>query len=124
MHDDITSAIAAAWERVRPRLERDPDELQRRLARRNGKLINSPPRAWCLAVRAADLRIEDVCAIFDISSRRRRELGLDDSACGDAAHPPQRVMLDSDALRRLCTPVRIPSPGLPAADVARLLGVS
>ena len=99
--NDITSAITAAWEKVRPRLERDPDELNRRLARRRAKLINSPPRAWCLAVRAADLRIEDTCAVFDLSSRRRQELGLDDSAF-DHAHPPQRVMLDSDALRQLC----------------------
>jgi hypothetical protein len=56
MHD-IERAIADAWKRISPRLERDTAELRRRLARRDAKLINQPPRAWCIALRASDSRL-------------------------------------------------------------------
>ena len=64
MEDDIQRAIDAAWLRIRPILDRDPDELRKRLARRQSALITNPPRAWCLAVRASDTRLGPYCHTY------------------------------------------------------------
>src|SRR5688500_3517291 len=61
--DDIQRALAAAWTKIRPRLARDQDELRRRLLRRRQALLQTPPRAWCLALRANDTRIGDATRV-------------------------------------------------------------
>jgi hypothetical protein len=104
--DDIQKALAEAWKRVRPVLERDPDELRRRLARRGLAVLQQPPRAWCLVVRAVDRRVDRYC------------LADPDPSCG------HQVLLDSDALARLCGPVRIAWPGQTIEEVCELLGVT
>jgi hypothetical protein len=54
----IPDLIRDVWERdIKPKLQADTDELNRRLARRRNGMMNRPPRAWCLAVRSADSRI-------------------------------------------------------------------
>src|SRR5437870_2951592 len=105
----IQQALAAAWRRVRPVLLADPDELRRRLVRRRSKLVESPPRAWCLAVRACDRRIQEYC--------------LDQPDIGNTSRPNQ-VRLDSAALRRLYASVFLTTPGLPVDVVAKMLGTS
>src|SRR5215211_3150658 len=104
--DEIQRALADAWRRVAPLLARDADARRRRLARRRSRLIESPPRAWCLAVRATDTRLDRSCI-----TRPRK----------DERH---QVLLDSADLKKLCAPVFLPRPGLAHSDVARLLGVA
>jgi hypothetical protein len=55
--EDLERNIREAWLRVRKDILNDPQELQRRLARRGMKALRRPPRAWCLAIRASDRRI-------------------------------------------------------------------
>ena len=55
--DELERSILDAWKRVGPAVLADPRELTRRLARRRTNIILHPPRAWCLAVRASDRRI-------------------------------------------------------------------
>src|SRR5688500_16729423 len=61
--DDVHAALLAAWERIRPTLERKLAELHRRLARRASALMRQHPRAWCLAIRATDTRLERLATI-------------------------------------------------------------
>lgn len=63
MSNDLPSIIAHIWEsKVLPKLLADPDELQVRLARRRAGMMRRPPRAWCVALRAADQRINPMTA--------------------------------------------------------------
>src|SRR4051794_17448574 len=105
--DDIAHALAAAWRRIRPTLQRTPAELRRRLARRAQALLRSPPRAWCLAIRASDTRLGSL-------------------SLSSILNPPSshRILVASEDLRRLCSPVRLDWPGESLADVARKLGVT
>jgi DNA-binding CsgD family transcriptional regulator len=57
MASDIDNALFVAWDRVLPLLKADPRELQRRLMRRRQPMLTRPPRAYCIAVRASDTRI-------------------------------------------------------------------
>src|SRR6266545_1489989 len=102
--DDIEQALRAAWDQVRPKLEQDPEKLRKRLARRQSRTMRKPPRAWCLAVRATDTR-------------------LDKETWKPKPQETNEVVLDSMMLRRLCAPVRIDPPGELLADVAKRLGV-
>jgi len=43
---DIDRLILEAWDRVWPWLKENPDELQKRLARRHSPTLTRPPRAW------------------------------------------------------------------------------
>src|SRR5687767_2771239 len=54
---EIDHALLDAWQKLKPWFERDPDELNRRLARRRSPTLMRPPREWCIAVRASDHRI-------------------------------------------------------------------
>src|SRR5215213_2501750 len=113
MHD-LASVLWEAWQRVRPRLLADREELRRRLARRKTMALRRPPRAWCLALRAGDTRLagwgcRDVCG--------------DSEGAGESARQ-QDVFLDADLLRRLCEPVRLEPPGETMHEVAAKLGVT
>src|ERR1051326_5151248 len=55
--DDLEHLILTTWRHLHPHLAKNPDELGRRLARRRSPFLASPPRPWCLAVRASDTRI-------------------------------------------------------------------
>src|SRR5438874_868644 len=54
---ELERAIREAWLNLRGKILNDPQELQRRLARRRMKSLTRPPRAWCIAIRASDRRI-------------------------------------------------------------------
>src|SRR5438067_216820 len=58
MDEEVEDVILDAWERVRPKLESDPVELAKRLARMRGASLSRPPRAWGLAIRSSDRRID------------------------------------------------------------------
>src|SRR4051794_12207301 len=111
--DDFAHLISAAWEKVRPRLERDPLELQRRLSRRHSKLINQPPRAWCIALRATDTRLAPF-QIHHSSFINHHSM----------QHRQHDVLLDSPAIKKLTRPIFLTSPGHPRAELAKLLGTT
>src|SRR5438094_266471 len=58
MLTDLEALIFDAWSRVEGRIEKDPAELAKRLSRRRLPAFLRPPRAWCLAIRASDRRID------------------------------------------------------------------
>jgi len=116
--DDLEQALIDAWERVRPQLLDDPDELHARLARRRLKVLRRPPRAWCLSVRAGDTRI----TAWDAELVPESAMDAD-----DPDHPGERlthdVTLDKRLMTRLAAPVRIAPGGEDAVVVAGKLGV-
>src|SRR4051812_43957176 len=68
--DDVELAIVNAWHAPTPTLARDPDELARRLARRDRiKLLGAPPRAGSPPPRASDTRLENVSRRGDRATR-------------------------------------------------------
>src|SRR5687768_8503161 len=115
--DDLEKLILQAADAILPTLT--PDQLRQRLPRRNTPTLQRPPPAWCLAVRANDLRISSWNAIL---------IPEDAADPRDLDHPgrvlPHTVTLDAKLLRQLCQPVRIEPPGQPHDDVARLLGTT
>jgi len=116
MHE-LDSALQRAWQRLASTILSDPDELAKRLARRRRAVLQRPPRAHCLALRACDSRLNEATAIIvnDYS-------GLTNS---DYPRPvPQLVTLDVKLIHTLCRPIHIAWPGEDAADVARKLGCS
>ena len=112
--DDLTAAILNAWSQVAPGLLANPDELQRRLARRQSKLFLRPLRAFCIAARANDLRINDTHALI------YPRTALDPRHTGRYAE--HTVALDKPLLERICASVKICPPGEPADHVAQKLG--
>src|SRR5687767_3732236 len=106
---DLDVALKEAAGRFREKVRRDPGELWKRLERRKRGMLSRPLRAWCLAVRAGDRRINGNWAIvtpgYAVEHRLEHE-----------------VVLDARLLRKVCRPVRIPFPGLPAREVAEMLG--
>ena len=112
--NDLDIALFNAWAKVAPKLLADPAELHRRLARRQSKLYRRPLRAWCVAARASDHRIDDTHAlIYPRTALDPRHTGL------LAEHT---VTLDKPLLERICASVRICAPGEPADHIARKLG--
>src|SRR6267142_2577054 len=116
--NDIGLLIMEAWDKLRPRIVGDSDELNRRLARRRSATLMRPPRAWCLALRASDRRINPMHWIICPEHALDRDHEL---------HPYEpiehEVTIDTRVLRQFCRPVRTDSWGEEVADVARQLGV-
>src|SRR6266850_2223119 len=114
---EVQRSVREAWVRLRGKILSDPDELQRRLARRRSKSLTCPPRAWCIAIRASDRRITPAhWVIFP-----EHALDLD-----HPEHPYQpiehEVTIQRHAIRRYCGPVSFSRED--AEDVAKMLGVS
>src|SRR3954471_23028577 len=113
----IERAIDDAWVRVRREILADPDELQRRLARRRMKSLTRPARAWCIAIRASDRRITP--AHWVITPEHAMDLNHPEHPYEPIEH---EVTIGAHAIRRYCTPVSFSRED--AADVAKMLGVS
>jgi DNA-binding CsgD family transcriptional regulator len=118
--DDLSAAIFSAWAEHGPRILADRAELRRRLARRHLKVLRRPMRAWCLAVRASDQRINPAtaCVVPEAAGYPRSH-----------AHPhhvpdEHEVTLDARLLREVCRPVRIEWPGEDWKYAAKQLGFS
>src|SRR5262245_14511014 len=127
MSDDLPALLLSAWQRLQPLIQRDPDELARRLARRRTGIMLRPPRAWCLAVRASDQRIHPGVAACVPEDAAYPYSAIDPALRKYAEFCPLRqhqVTLDAKLLRRLSRPYYVPAPGLEMADIARDLGVS
>jgi DNA-binding NarL/FixJ family response regulator len=107
--------IREAAGRVLPLL--GEDELRRRLGRRNTPALLRPPRAWCLAVRAGDTRINAYNAAM---------VPEDAMDPHDREHPgrvlPHTVVLDKRLLAKLCRHVEV-EYGTTIKELAGLVGV-
>jgi DNA-binding NarL/FixJ family response regulator len=117
--DDIGQLILDAWKKLGPRIMRDSDELNRRLARRRMKILTQPVRAWCLAVRASDRRIGP--GHWVIVPEHAMEVSHPEHPYEAIEH---QVIIQTHALRKYCRPVRTDSWGELVGDVAKRLGCS
>ncbi|MEM0913106.1 MAG: hypothetical protein AAGK09_00675 [Planctomycetota bacterium] len=153
--DQLDHNLLAAWWRVWGRLERDAGEARRRWARTHGVSALSlrrggdgtptyarPPRAWCLALRASDTRID---AKYGYGTKWRplapgsaggdESRGLTAGQASSVVHPRQSrglmgaeatgrhlVMLGPEDVRAWCAPVRVAWPGVPLDVAAARLG--
>src|SRR5258706_845996 len=117
LREELEQSIREAWLRLRGEILSDPDELQRRLARRRMKCLPRPPRAWCIAIRASDRRI--TAAHWVISPEHAMDLN-------HPAHPYEpiehEVTIGTHAIQRYCHPVSFSV--VEAVEVAKMLGVS
>jgi transcriptional regulator with XRE-family HTH domain len=115
--EELQRNIRDSWLRVRGKILSDPDELQRRLARRRSKSLTRPPRAWCIAIRASDRRITPAHWIIT----PEHALDLD-----HPAHPYEPIehelTIQKHAIRRYCNPVSFSRED--AVEVAKMLGTS
>ena len=116
---DLEQSLCDAWRRIQPKLKSDPDELLRRLARRRTPTLTRPPRAWCLAIRASDRRINPATAIIvpDDAMDLPNDVSMD-------RYQLHTVMLNARLVRKLTNPVYIERGGEEACEVARKLGVT
>ena len=116
--NDVARLVLEAWQKLGPKIMADSHELARRLARRRSALLNRPPRAWCLAIRASDRRITP--AHWVISPEHAMDLN-------HPAHPYQpiahEVTIQSHVIRRYCHATSTGRPAEPVTDVAHSLGV-
>jgi transposase-like protein len=116
--DDVEIAILAAWKRIKPGLLADRAELARRLGRSRSKTLRKWPRAWCLAIRAGDLRLERIAMVYGHQRTGRPEHAGAERA-GQVAH---KIRLTAQAVKKLCARVRI-VPGESVPGLAARLGV-
>jgi len=121
--DDIEQSIVAAWNRIAPMLVADRDELAHRLARRRRAVLLRPPRAWCLAIRAADTRINPTTACIVPEDAAYPRSHLTGDALRTHRYAPHEVTLDTRLLKHLCEPVTIEPPGEQWDVIAQKLGV-
>ncbi len=106
--DDITRNLRDAWKQIAPLLRRNPHELTKRLARQKSAQLQSPPRAWCLAIRATDTRL--AALVDDI-----------DCTTSPIAHT---LNLTTRDLEKLAAPVHLAKGGQRLREVARKLGTT
>jgi DNA-binding CsgD family transcriptional regulator len=107
---DLKDVFLAAWDRVKPLLDANPLERNRRLARRASARLQRPVREWCIALRANDLRLTPFCAA--IVPERAPALLL-----------PHQVYVNARLLRNLSHPVDSGFPHTTLKDFAKSLGV-
>lgn len=106
--DQLDCNLLAAWHEVREKLSNDRAALGRRYERGLRKALRRPPRAWCVALRASDTRIESSAFIEPHLVEERRE---------------HRLLMFGDLVRHLCRPVRIDWPGVTYDEAAVRLGI-
>src|SRR5712691_3884344 len=96
--DDLERGILEIYLNLVPTLAQE--ELKARLARRRTALLQCPPRAWCLAVRASDHRINNQNAII-VPEQAANPYD------GEHFHEvlPHEVTLEPTLLRKICAPV-------------------
>jgi len=116
---DVDRAILDAWEIIRPRLQSNPHELHRRLARRRQTMLRRPMRHCCLALRANDLRINAYHWI--ITPEHALFLNHPDHPYTPIEH---QVLIQTPQLRKFYTPVRLDGWGEEVPDLAKMLGCS
>ena len=73
--DEVELLVLEAWERVGERVMGDAEEVEKRRGRMRGKTMSRPPREWCLALRANDLRLAGASGEFDAAAARGKRAG-------------------------------------------------
>jgi hypothetical protein len=111
--EEMKALLEAAWAKVEPTFKHEPWRLQERLARRRSKTFSYTPRAWCLAIRAGDRRLNEM------KFSRRGDVSWE----GKKIRRGHLVHLDAAEVRKLCTPYVIPKPGLSVRALAKDLGM-
>ncbi len=117
--NDVARLVFEAWEKLGPGILGDSDELQRRLARRRMAIMTRPVRAWCLALRASDRRIN--AAHWIVTPEHALDRNHPEHPYEPIEH---QVTIQAHAIHRYCHPIRIAFPGEEVDEVARRLGVS
>jgi hypothetical protein len=124
--DEIELAIRLVWTKLAPRLAHDSGELRRRLIRATKlRTLANPPRAWCLAIRANDTRLDANESRDDVKTRDG-VAGLS----GVAPSPPHPlshstvITLDRATIVALTKPVTLDPPGELLTTVAKKLGTT
>jgi hypothetical protein len=107
--DAIDIAIANAWNKLSPQLQRDRAEALRRAQRLSATTLRRPVRAWCCCLRASDTRFADCAEIDPPDALRWRD--------------EHTLRAPAAALRKLCAPVHIPWPGVRWTIAAAKLGL-
>src|SRR4051812_23720593 len=115
--EELEQNIRDAWLRLRQQILSNPQDLQKRLARRRSKTLTRPPRAWCIAIRASDRRITPIHWV--ITPERAMDLNHPEHPYEPIEH---EVTIQTHAIRRYCHPVSFSRED--AEDVAKMLGVS
>lgn len=108
--DELDVALFEAWDVVSALLKDRPWALARRMERMSRKELRRPVRAWCVALRASDSRID--------AHEWRTEWQAHLAYKGK----DHRLTLTGERLRGLCRPVAIAWPGVPVPEAAELLG--
>src|SRR3954470_6377635 len=121
--NDLPDLIRAAWARIKPRILANPDELVRRLARRRTPTLTRTPRAWCLAIRASDHRINPATAPIVPEDAAYPHSHVDPELRPYLRHDEHEVTLTAKLLRALARPVYIDPPDERVPIVAERLGV-
>lgn len=107
--DELDHNLLDAWNRVFERCRRDPREARRRYDRMHADgIFDRPPRAWCVALRASDTRLDEWVMEPEAGYMRAR-----------MAH---EIEVDGATLSGLCGPVDLRYPGLPLREAAAKLG--
>src|SRR2546423_190424 len=104
---ELPDLILTAWQQIKPRLLADPDELARRLARRRTPTLTRTPRAWCIAVRASDHRINPATACIVPEKAAYPHSSVAPELRPYLRYEEHQVTLDAPLLRRLAQPVAI-----------------
>lgn len=107
--DEIDRNLIDAWDRITATCRRDRREAAKRARRQWSATLTRPPRAWCVAIRAADSRLTEQFGVFAREDEVEMRIAHD-------------VLIDGAAIRRLCEPVWIKWPGVPLDEAAVLLG--
>ncbi len=107
--DELDRNLMEAWGEVTAKLRGDRGLARKRWRRSKGRTLQRPPRAWCMAVRASDTRLQGWNTLMD--DRRAFE-----------TWQGHRLELDGKRLRELCGPVWLGWPGMRLVDAARELG--
>ena len=104
MRAELDRLMVAAWTKIEDKVLNDPADLRRRLDRRRSIMFQHIPRALCLALKAADHRLNPT---------------------KPPSTPTQhQVLLDDSLVMHLCRPVKIAWPGEPLTDIQKYLGCS
>ena len=107
--DNLDQNLIDAWHRVVAHCKADPAQARQRWRRTRTRVATRPHRAWCVALRACDTRLEEIEGVV---------LDPQDVRC----QLPHEVMIDTSVIQQLAGPVWLRHPGVPLDEAARLLG--
>lgn len=109
-------ALFTAHARARDQMRTDPGLVERAARVQRRALYTNPLRSWSLVLRANDKRIDPECLSPIVGYHEWDE---DSPQCAIEA-----ITLDAETVRKLCSPVMIPYPGVSIDEAAKRFGVN